>query len=337
MLITFIILLCLVLSFVLTYPVKKLALKFGFMDIPKDDRRMHKDPIPRLGGTAIFTAFVISVLLYGFINKNAFFEVFLPYLTAGTVIFIIGLLDDKYSIRPLYKLIGQTIAGIILCFFGITVHHIELFKYTIELGIFSYPLTILWVIAITNIYNLIDGLDGLCCGLSVIASLGLSLAAAIVGMYDQSIIALIYCVACLGFLPHNYHPAKIFMGDTGAMLSGFTLSAISCQMAFSRGAIEPAIVPIIIFGIPVFDAIYAICRRLKNGTNIFMGDKNHVHHRLFRRYGHANAVIILYFVSLILLVPALLCELSTITEIIGWSITLVFVAYGIWTFVIRKD
>lgn len=324
-------LLAMIFGFLLTYPTRLLAPILGFMDIPKDNRRMHKQPTPRIGGVSIYLAFLLSMCCTGL------FDLLVPYAVCGLIIVTVGVIDDKFSIGPLAKILGQAFAGIALCLFGITVDCLWFFGYTVDLGIMTYPFTVAWVVVISNIFNIIDGLDGLCCGVSVLSAACLALMAFYEGQSSVTASALVFIFACLGFLPHNTHPAKIFMGDTGAMLCGFVLAALSCQSVYSADYTMPALIPIVVFGIPIFDAVFAVVRRLKSGKNIFVGDKLHIHHRLSNRYGHVRAVVFIYTGTLFLAGVAVIMRFSVAGEIVGTCLFALAVAYGIVRFGINKD
>lgn len=321
----------LILGFVLTFPLKKLAKAFGFMDVPSDGRRMHTEPIPRIGGLAIYVAFSVALCVTGNISAV------LPYIFAGAIVAVLGIIDDKHPLNAPIKLAGQMLAGICLCFFGITVDNIRLLGLNIDTGILAYPLTVIFVIAVINIFNLIDGLDGLCCGLSVISACGLILLTVLAGASDVTVIALVFVFACVGFLPHNTHTARIFMGDTGSMLCGTVLASLICQTVFSAEYEFSALTVLALIGIPVFDTAFAIVRRIYNKTNIFTGDKKHVHHRLSARYGHCKAVLLMYAGGLFLAGIALLTGFAPAGEIVGAVLLLLCAAYGVIRFGIFKD
>lgn len=324
-------LLAMLVSFALTYPIRILAPKLGFMDVPRDDRRMHTEPRPRLGGVAIYLAFITAMCCC------RLFDLLLPYVLGGMPVVIVGLLDDKYSLKPWIKLLGQSVAGVVLCIFGITVEQLTFFGHTFELGLFSYPMTVVWVVAVTNIFNLIDGLDGLCCGTSIICAACIGMISFFGGGSATPAAAIVFAAACLGFLPHNTFPAKIFVGDTGAMFSGFVLAALSCTTVYSIGSGLPAMIPIVVFGLPVFDAVYALVRRLVSGQNVFLGDKMHVHHRLSRRYGHLKAVILMYGATVLLSGIALIMQYSITGEIAGIILTALAITYGVIRFAVIKE
>ncbi len=312
-------------SFILTYPVRYLAPKLGFMDIPSDARRMHTEPIPRLGGLAIFTSFTAVMFICRIYSV-------LPYALGGFIVVAIGLADDKHSLNPIQKLAGQTASAVALCCFGITIDRLSFLEFSFELGVFAYPITVLWVVIVTNAFNLIDGLDGLCCGISVISAYCIGLIALFSGMEKISVCAVIFAFACIGHIPHNAHPAKIFIGDTGAMLCGFILSALSIDVVFDNDSSIAVFVPIAIFGIPLFDAACAVFRRIGK-QSVFMGDKEHIHHRLSRRYGHPRTVMLLYAVSTLLSVIAITMTSSEKSELIGVLLIILLTVYA----VIRLD
>ena len=318
-------------AFLLTFGVRKLSPILGFMDIPRDDRRMHETAVPRAGGVAVYIAFLIAMCITGL------WELLLPYAVCGTIIMAVGLADDKISISPKTKLVVQALAGAVLCLFGITVEELSFFGLELDLGWAAYPLTVIWVIAITNVFNLIDGLDGLCCGLSIIGAGAIGLLAYFDGNTELIICSLLFVASCVGFLPHNAHKAKIFIGDSGAMLCGFTLATLSCQTVFESRMSVPSLTAIVIFGIPLFDATFAVIRRIKGKSNIFVGDKKHVHHRLSARYGHRNAVILLYVGALLLGGIAILMGASLVCEIIAVILFVLVLAYAIVRFGIYKN
>ncbi len=316
-------------AFALTYPVRIFAPRFGFMDIPKDERRMHTEPKPRLGGLAVFVSFIMVMCVC------RLFSLLIPYAAGGLIMVAVGLADDKISIKPWQKLAGQTVAGVILCFFGITIQRITLFGFSFGTGIFAYPLTVIWILVITNIFNLIDGLDGLCSGLAIICAACFGLIAFFTGRIDITVCALIFVFACIGYLPHNAYPAKIFLGDTGAMLCGFVLATLSIETVFCADKSVSAFIPVAVFGLPLFDAVYAVLRRIGK-QSIFLGDRNHVHHRLSRRYGHPVAVILLYGANTVLVGIALLMLRSVVSEIVGVSLLALAAAYGAIRFAYYK-
>lgn len=284
-------------SFVSTPMVRKLAIKIGAVDVPKDDRRVHTEAMPFLGGLAIFAAVVITVLIFLPLSRTTF-----AILLAGTVIVISGVLDDMKNISPKAKLVFQISAAMILIIGGIKIDFItnpfSSSSTLVMLGWLSIPVTLFWVVGITNTVNLIDGLDGLAAGVAMISSISLMLVANKFGYTEITILSAILAGSCLGFLPFNFNPAKIFMGDTGALFLGFMLAAISIEGIMKSVATIAVVVPIIILGIPIFDTTFAIFRRLLNGQSIVAADKGHLHHRLLNKgFSQRKTVLMLYGIS----------------------------------------
>lgn len=321
-----------IISLVLTFPIRKvIAPKFGFMDVPTDNRRMHKTAMPLIGGLGVYIAFTVAAIAFGH------GETALPYILGGGLIVVCGMLDDRFSIKPVYKLLFQLAAGIVLCVFGVTVQHICFFGHHLNMGIFQYPLTVLWVAAVSNAFNLIDGLDGLCTGITVIAAGGVGLVALTNGPNSVFVCAMILMCAALGFLPHNIHPAKIFLGDTGSMLFGFIMAAMCIDTVYVEGTHIPTMVAIILIGIPVFDTAFAIIRRLYNKQPIMSGDKKHIHHVLYRRYSLVKAVALIYAAALLCVGVALLSTGGVIFEAAAYVITLAAIAFGVIRFGLNRE
>lgn len=284
-------------SAIATPLVRKLAFKIGAVDIPKDDRRVHKKTMPLIGGLAIFTAVVIAALIFLPLDRSTF-----SILIGGTLIVISGIIDDLRDLSPKLKLLFQILAGVILIFGGIKIDFVTN-PFTNDSSLLylkwlSIPITLFWVVGITNTLNLIDGLDGLAAGVALISSLSLMFVAGKFGYTEITILSAIVAGSCLGFLPFNFNPAKIFMGDTGALFLGFMLAAISIEGVMKSVATIAVIVPILILGVPIFDTTFAIFRRLLNGQSIMAADKGHLHHRLLNRgFSQKKTVLILYGIS----------------------------------------
>lgn len=289
----------LALSLSMTPVVKKIAVKLGAMDVPKDERRVHKKPMPLMGGLAIYISIIITSLIFLPIDKSL-----ISILIGGSIICISGIIDDIKDISPRMKLVFQIVAAIVLIIGDVKIDAITnpFTKTTklIQLGIFSIPITIFWVVGITNTLNLIDGLDGLAAGVAMIASLSFLFVAGKFNYVPVMIISSIIAGSCLGFLPYNFNPASIFMGDTGALFLGFMLASLSIEGVMKSVATIAVVVPIIILGVPIFDTTFAIFRRLLNGKSIAEADKGHLHHRLLQMgYSQKKTVLILYFISAI--------------------------------------
>ena len=253
----------------------KLAFKIGAIDKP-DSRKVHAKVMPRLGGLAIFLAFIIPMLILGKIEGP-----YLGVILGAVVIFLVGILDDVYQLSAWIKLFGQILAASIAIYFGVIVHFVtNPFDGLLSLGFLSIPVTFLWIVGVTNAINLIDGLDGLAGGVSAIAAGTMGVVALLQGQAEVSIAAFILVAAILGFLPYNFHPARTFMGDSGSNFLGFILGCLAIMGTAKSATILSLFVPIVILGIPIFDTFFAIIRRINNKTPIFKPDKDHLHHRL---------------------------------------------------------
>lgn len=294
------------LSFVSTPIVRVLAYKLGAVDVPKDNRRMHKKPMPRMGGLAIFIGFFVTTLIFCDMNTRL-----VGILAGAALIVILGIFDDIFALPAIVKLLAQIVAACIPAFCGVTIKHISLFgDGYITFGAWSIPLTVLWVVAITNAVNLIDGLDGLACGVSTISAFSMLIFTLLSPVVDFNVAVLTAIVAgaCLGFLPFNLNPAKIFMGDTGALFLGFVLANISVIGLFKTNAIISFATPFLIFGLPLIDTIAAIIRRLLKGQSPFHADRGHLHHKLIDvGFSQKQSVTILYALSALMGVAAIIC------------------------------
>jgi len=288
-----------IISLLLTPVMIKVAPKLGALDIPKDNRRMHKKPIPLLGGVSLYISVIIGLILFVPLTTEM-----KAVIVGATVMFLAGIKDDIKGTTAKEKLIYQLIAASIVIAFGVKIEFLtNPFSSTgsiIYLGWLSIPLTFFWIVGITNTLNLIDGLDGLAAGVSFISSLSFIIVAALYGHFGIATLASLIAGATLGFLPYNFNPAKIFMGDTGALFLGFILSIISIEGVMKSVATISFVVPIIILGLPIFDTTFAILRRFINGQSIMEADKKHLHHRLLEHgYSHKKTVLILYMISAI--------------------------------------
>lgn len=287
-----------VISFALTPLVKKLAVKLGIIDIPKDARRVHNKPIPLIGGLAIYISFTVMLIGTGIFAKEK-----LALLIGGTIILIGGLLDDKYDLRPVQKLIFQISGALVLIFMGVEINLLTnpFTKYISFLNLekwLSIPVTLIWIVGVTNAFNLIDGLDGLSSGLALISSVSMLIVSMITGRDESVLLNSILSGAILGFLPYNFNPASIFLGDTGAQLLGFLLSSIAVIGAVKSATAITLAVPIIVLGVPIYDTAFAIIRRKINGKPIMQADKGHIHHRLLAMgFSQKKVVIIMYIIS----------------------------------------
>lgn len=301
-----------IISAVLVPLVRKLAIKIGAIDKP-NDRRINNKPMPTIGGLGIFIAFNFSnfFLLRAQFPQKQLFALFLAEL----IIIITGIIDDIYEINPYQKLLGIIIAALVVYYIAdirMTAFSIP-FVGLIHLKWLSMPITIIWIIAITNAINLLDGLDGLATGVSIIALT----TSAITGFFFLTVtttfvpvMMLTLVAALLGFLPYNFHPASIFLGDTGSLFIGFMISVFSLY-GLKNATVISIIIPIFILGVPITDTVYAILRRMLNKKPIFQADKHHLHHRLLQMgLTQRQTVFVIYGIALIFSFISLLFPLS---------------------------
>ncbi len=287
--------LCFIASILITPLVKKLAFKIGATDKP-NNRKVHQKIMPRLGGLAIYISFVIGVVIL-----KPGDEFFIPILIGSTIIIITGILDDIFELSAKIKLLGQIAAALVVVLNGMQVDFINLpFGLQLEFGFLSIPITILWIVGITNAINLIDGLDGLAAGVSTIALIVISFMAILKGDVFVTSMGFILLGSTLGFLLYNFYPAKIFMGDTGALFLGYMIAVLSL-LGFKSVTALSFIVPIIVLGVPISDTFFAIIRRIVNKKPLSAPDKSHLHHCLLQfGYSHRQTVLIIYGMSAIL-------------------------------------
>jgi len=295
------IVLAFLLSFAMTPIVKNFALKVGAIDVPTDERRMHRQPIPRLGGLAILIGFLLAAVLFADLTKQV-----QGILVGAIIVAALGAVDDLISLKPMAKLIGQSVAAIVAISHGVTIHlftnpiHFIGGEFILLEGL-ALPITFLWIVGVTNAVNLIDGLDGLACGVSAIASLTMFVVALLVAESNVAVLLAALMGACLGFLPYNMNPAKVFMGDTGALLLGYLLATLSVVGMFKFYAIVTFIVPVLALALPLLDTIFAIVRRMLRGQSPFTPDRGHLHHRLVDLgLNHKQAVALMYAISALL-------------------------------------
>ncbi|MEG1241989.1 MAG: MraY family glycosyltransferase [Oscillospiraceae bacterium] len=325
-----------VVSFAATPIVKAFAQKVGAMDVPGEVRRVHDHPIPRMGGLAIFLGFLLSVLLFADITRQ------MQGILLGAVIIVAtGAVDDLISLKAWVKLLLQILAAVVAVLHGVIIEVImnpivwSASDY-LSLGWLQIPLTILWIVGITNSVNLIDGLDGLAAGVSSISSLTMLVIALVVADGNVAVVMAALMGACVGFLPYNLNPAKIFMGDTGSLLLGYILATMSVLGLFKFYAVVSFAVPLLALAIPLFDTIFAFCRRLLKGQNPMHPDRGHFHHRLLDMgLSQKQAVAVLYSISAILGLAAVVIttggELKALILILGFCI-----CAALWVFVYKE-
>ncbi len=263
------------------------AEKLGAIDTPKDARRMHKKPTPRLGGLSILFVFLIFSLLWDFSDVSHLFFGW----AGGILVAFVGVLDDRYALSPPIKLLAQSAGAIVSMLGGNVIREIA----SISTGIFAVPLTLFWTLTLINAHNFIDGLDGLCAGISGTEATTLGLIALSLGNTETALASLILGGACFGFLPYNAGGAKIFMGDTGSTTVGFLLAFFSTRTLFSGNLVTP----LLLFALPLADITFAVIRRLLKGKSPFVPDRSHIHHLAADRLGHHKASKILCYIAAI--------------------------------------
>lgn len=288
-----------VITFLVTPLARKLAIKVGALDVPKTERKIHKDAMPYFGGIAIYIA--IIACMYVFLPST---KTNMSVMIGASLLVLVGIVDDMYEMPAKIKLGFQIIAAIIAVYGGVRIYFITNPFQTTGLSLLnslSIPMTIIWIVGITNTINLIDGLDGLAAGVSGIAALTLLLTAVTKGYSFIVVECAIVAGAAFGFLPHNFNPAKIFMGDTGSMLLGYMLSIIAILGAVKSVAAITLMVPIFAIGLPILDTFFAIVRRIINKKSIMEADKEHLHHQLMKKgLNHKQTVLVLYGISIFL-------------------------------------
>ncbi len=278
-----------------------IAKKIGAIDMPGEERRMHTAPTPRLGGLALFFGFLVSVLCFCEITQEL-----IGLLCGAVIIVMLGIIDDSRGLSAKLKLCVQIIAALTVIYIGNV--KINIFtnpnvfsneKFLILSDWVSVPFTVLWIVAITNAVNLIDGLDGLSAGVSSIAAVSLVFIANMVDEPAIALIAIIIAGACFGFMPFNFRrKKKMFLGDTGSTFLGYTLAVLSVQGGFKSYAVISFAVPVLIFGLPIFDTAFVMIRRLLTGQGVMTPDRGHIHHRLVDMgFSKKQAVFILYAMS----------------------------------------
>ena len=284
----------------------RLAKKFGFVDYP-NYRKVHTVPMPYLGGVAILVSFTIVTLF----SQPAEME-YKPIIIGAAILCFVGLVDDKYDLKPMVKFIGQLVAIGVPIYYGIIIDTITPFGIEINFGVLSILVTVIWMAAIINAINLIDGLDGLATGVVIIALASI----AVITIFQSNIFVMMICIiligSLLGFLPYNFHPAKIFLGDNGSMMLGYIVGVLSI-IGFKNITFISLFFPIIILGVPFIDMFFAVIRRFREGVSVMRADKNHLHHRIRHLgFSHRESVVLIYFIALLFAIGGVVMYLATV-------------------------
>lgn len=304
----------------------KIAHHIGAIDIPKDKRRVHTKPIPKLGGLGIFASFLFGYMLFGVqsVKMNA-------VLIGSFIMIITGILDDIKTLRAREELLGQILAALTITLYGdILLTNITVLGMNIEFGIFAYPITIFFILGCTNVIRLIDGLDGLSSGISSIFYLTIGIIAFFQGRVDTLEITLAFIMlgSTMGFLVHNFNPARLFAGEAGSSFMGFIIAVISL-LGYKGTLLTSFLVPILILGVPILDTLFAILRRALKGKPIFEADKEHLHHQFLKmNFSHRGTVLVIYAINLLFSLASIFYALNDPQK--GMIIYLILLIIVIW-------
>lgn len=328
--------LSLLFSFVLTRYVRDVASRRGWVAVPSTERHLHSTPLPRLGGVAIFVSFSLSM------GAAALMGSYLPHLHSAlspktvltilapaSIVFLLGVYDDLYSVGPYVKFAVQSLAATMLFMGGLRILNIPVLFGEHQLPWFvGLAFTILWVLAITNAFNLIDGLDGLAAGSALFSTLVAFVVALLNGYSLVTVMAIALAGAILGFLRYNFNPATIFLGDSGSLFIGFLLSALALEGAQKAPTIVAVAIPVVSFGLPILETSLSILRRLISGRPVFTADREHIHHKLLQHgLTHRQVVIVLYGVSAVFALLSLFLLWPTGSSL---GLVLAVLGTGIW-------
>lgn len=305
----------LMITILVTPIAKRLAFKIGAVDAP-NERKIHNEIIPRFGGIAIFIGLMtgLGIGLALAIYQGFLIEI-LPIvgiIIGSGIVLVLGIVDDLKPVSPKVKFFWQIVAATIVYFMGVEISYItNPFNGGFILPFYiSFPLTLFWIVGITNAINLIDGLDGLATGVTAISAATFFFVALTTGSYGAALIMLVLAGSALGFLKYNFFPAKIFLGDSGSLLLGFVLATASITGVFKTTLVVALIIPLLILGVPIFDTLFAIGRRVKEGNPVFKADNKHIHHMLLRAgFSQREAVLSIYIVCFLLSFTALVMAL----------------------------
>jgi len=328
-------------TLLLTPVVRTLALKIGAVDNP-NKRKVHKHATARLGGIAIYCGFILAVIVVAV--SSYFFNIHINYLAtlgivgSSTIILVVGFIDDIMGMGAWLKLLLQTLAAALAVSSGVAITYVSSpYNGPIEFGLFSIPITIFWIVGLTNAVNLIDGLDGLASGITAIASVTLFFVAIRTHQIGTALLLLSLGGASAGFLRYNFNPASIFLGDSGSLFLGFVLACCSVVGVLKSTLVIALIIPILILGVPIFDTMSAIVRRVRARVAIFEADDRHIHHRLMKAgLSQREAVMAIYFVCILLSLSALVVTFMKPVETIV-LLTVIFMVALVGAYRIRAS
>lgn len=325
-------------ALLLTPVARALALRFKVVDVP-EDRKVHEKVTPTLGGVAIYASMMIGIGVYLLISGHPFSSDLLGIVLGATIILIFGVVDDIHALGPLLKLFSQILAAGVLIIMGVQIQNLHIPGMAVvslspELSVI---VSLLWIVAFINIINLIDGLDGLAAGITCIAAASMFYYATQTGVggeyVDAALISIVMAGATLGFLRYNWNPASIFMGDSGSMLLGFLLGAVTIQGVLKSIAAAALLVPLLAVAIPILDTGMAIVRRARRGQPITHADKEHIHHRLLN-LGHSQrqAVLLLYFWTALLCGTSLAIKFTASNKVLWITLALGTAGFALTAF-----
>lgn len=310
---------------------KWLSAKVGAIDYPKD-RGVHKKPMPRMGGVAIVLGFLVTVLMVYFFDRSMSPKQFVGFIVGAGIIAVLGMIDDMKDLPAKLKFCVQIVAALIVIFSGTQIQ-IVLWPVTATLQKLSIPITLVWIVGVTNAVNLIDGLDGLAAGVTGIAALSLMVLCIMTGTTTAVVLPAALAGACLGFLPRNFNPAEIFMGDTGSTFLGFVLAVTSILGVFKGYALLALVVSIFCIGLPIFDTIFAMLRRMAKHQPIMQADRGHLHHKLIDHgFSQKKAVLIMYAISIFLGLLAIFIAVKDSRIFVVALLTVVVLSFIIYYF-----
>lgn len=308
-----------IVSLILTPVVIMISKRLDLVDKP-NFRKVHTRPISVMGGTVILFSFLIGIWISHPIETEV-----KPLVIGTVMMYLVGLIDDIYDLKPYIKLAGQVAAALVVAFYGITIDFISLpMGATLHFGFLSVPITVIWIVAITNAINLIDGLDGLASGVSTFGLMTIGFIAILQGNIFITMICCVLAGALIGFLFYNFHPAKIFLGDSGALMIGFIISFLSL-LGFKNITIIALFFPIVILAVPFIDTLFAMIRRVKKGQHIMQADKSHLHHRILALgYTHRQTVLLIYSISILFSLSSIILYVSPPFGVIMMFILILF-------------
>lgn len=317
---------CFLASVLFVYMMKRVAIFLKVLDVPNDKRKIHKEPVPLLGGLGIFFAFILGYMLFA--PKD---NLMLSILISSFLIMLLGLFDDMTkSETPMpnkYKILVQLVVAAIVVFYGgLVLNKASIFGLTINFGIFAKPVTMLIIVACINAINLIDGLDGLCAGISSIYFFTIAVIGFILNKFGgfDVILSLMMLGCTLGYLVHNFPPAKIYQGDAGSTFVGLMI-AVVCLLGFKTATMTSLIMPLLLLAVPIMDTLFAIIRRKLKGQSIDHADKEHLHHQFLKKLDKKKSLLMIYLINIVFSVTTIFYTLGHKVELIICYVIILFI------------